>query len=239
MLGYQSEESLPFVAADALARGLDSPSLRVAAGDPSAARFRDALTELGVPAYEEQEALWRLARHYAEQIVSREIDPLEGARSILGEVAYEIEREGDFRIFIGILSEFDDYPAGRDTLSNQAVVAAGDLLGRQQPRRWLLVQAAQGHPPTWTPDPRQSLDPADLPIDEALRSDLIEWSSEFDALLERGINPGWGFKDPAEAETFVERGRQLVHRLQVSLGDGWHVEYMQAPTRPYWLYPPK
>jgi hypothetical protein len=75
-VGEQPSEELPAIATDALVRGLDSPTLRQAAGvsprDVHDAEdlFRAAVAELGIDLPHEQEALWRLVRYTAEQIAS-------------------------------------------------------------------------------------------------------------------------------------------------------------------------
>lgn len=243
-LGYQAAEELPYIAADALVRGLDSPSLRMAAGaakdEPWEARecFWAALSELGVPTYSGQDALWRLARHHAECIVQGTVDPHTGARAIWSEVAHQVEREGDLRIFIGLASEMDDHPEARTELGEMTIAAARELLTRSEPRDWLLVMAEHGQVPTWKPSPRESVSPSDLPIPDELAADLIAWAAAFDAVAERLDPPGWGFEDPGEAERFVAIGQRLVERLQDALGDGWHVEYMPVPTQPFDRYPP-
>ncbi len=66
-------------------RGEDTRSLRLLAGlhpdDYWAIKraLEDTVDELPIPRLDEQEGLWRLARHFAQQAVDGEIAPLAGA----------------------------------------------------------------------------------------------------------------------------------------------------------------
>ena len=83
-----STDELPEAAAQALAAGRDSPSLRRLAGYVGHNPFeledllQRALAELGLRPDTEQRALEWLARYRAEQIVKGELDPVRGAGMI-------------------------------------------------------------------------------------------------------------------------------------------------------------
>jgi hypothetical protein len=64
----------------------------------------------------------------------------------------------------------------------------------------------------------------------ALRADIQVWAADFDDAATSANSGPSGFTSQAEAQAFVERGRDLVSRLQDELGDDWHVEYMPSPT---------
>jgi len=99
-IGRMPAEELVDIATEALVRGEDSPSLRLLAGlhrnDYWAIKqaFEDTLDELSIPLLDEQDALWRLARHFAQQIVDGEIAPLGGAAQIWAEISNRITLEG-------------------------------------------------------------------------------------------------------------------------------------------------
>src|SRR4029078_1676242 len=84
----QPPEDLPVVAADALARGFDSPALREAAGisrrdiRDARDRFEDALAELGIAIPGRVDAVWQLVRRVAREIVDGDVSPYDGARAI-------------------------------------------------------------------------------------------------------------------------------------------------------------
>jgi hypothetical protein len=73
--------------------------------------------------------------------------------------------------------------------------------------------------------------PGDLSISDALARGLREWAEEYDATFDQAFGSS-GFGSEAHAVTFVEKGRDLVARLQAELGESWHVEYMPEPIRP-------
>src|SRR3954451_22552697 len=82
-------DQLPNLGADALVRGLDSPSLRLLAGQthydsPLDSRdlFVAALDEMGIEEPQESDAAWRLIRLTASRVVAGTIDPLAGSEYI-------------------------------------------------------------------------------------------------------------------------------------------------------------
>jgi hypothetical protein len=110
-------EELPRVAAEWLAEGLDSPSLRELAGVSSPQMsdvgplFESALSELHFSPPKKEEALRFLARHFARQIVDGVISPYEGARKIWWQVSNEVEARDPLLLsFVGAASEIEDLP---------------------------------------------------------------------------------------------------------------------------------
>jgi hypothetical protein len=110
-------EELPRIAADWLAEGLDSPSLRELAGTSSPQMsdvgplFEKALSELHFTLPKKEEALRFLARHYAQQIVGGAASPYDGARKIWWQVSNESERSDPLLLsFVGAASEIEDLP---------------------------------------------------------------------------------------------------------------------------------
>ena len=128
--GLQVPEELPSIAADALVGGFDSPMLRVAAGastrDPDEARdtFTAALAELGIEIPGLEEALWRLVRYTADQIVSGQVSPYDGAAWIWWKVQIRMQAEGDLRIFAGLASEWEELPNQRIEIDRAIVEEA-------------------------------------------------------------------------------------------------------------------
>jgi hypothetical protein len=87
-LGLIPGEALPRIATDALEAGLDTPSLRLLAGEmrttlgETGPIFDEALDELGVPVPDRSRAALVVAREYATQISDGTVSPYEGAREI-------------------------------------------------------------------------------------------------------------------------------------------------------------
>ncbi len=227
------------LAAQALARGVDSPSLRVAAGVSTSDvreardRFVDALEELGIDIPDPSVAAWRLTREKAAQIVRGEVQPYEGAWWIWREAYSRVARAGDLRMFIGLASEWEDHPDHRTEYDKQIIEEAKTLLARAELRQGVKLMAKAGSWPLWqhSADGRpRCLGDAELPLSHELHHELAEWAFDFDSTVGRGFSGPSGFESQRDAEQFVDRGRLLVVRLQAELGDGWHVEYMPTPT---------
>ena len=231
-------EDLPELATDALVRGLDSPALRILAGqnpsdtDVSRELFAEVLTELSIPVLGTDEALWRLVRLTAEQIVNGQTAPNEGARWIALHAALEVAEEGDLRVFRELVYEIDDFPdADTSWIEREIVSVCIEMLDRPVPRRWIQLRAASGR----TPLTRQSLQgQVDVPIVELgieaqLADDVSSWAQFYDVTLGQWPDSG-GFTSTKQAEKFVERGRLLATRLQDGLGPTHHVEYAQEPS---------
>jgi len=231
----QRSEDLPMLAAEALAEGVDSPALRMAAGTP-ASEVRDArdwfvaaLDELGIPIPDTQASLYAVVLDLARSIVDGDVPPYTGARRIW-ELSYRVEREGDLRIFIGLASEREDHPDSGAAIDRRIIEEARVLLGRPELRRWVKVSAVAGAWPLWEPRQNRNLESDELAISGDLRHDLEESAATFDQVQEHpGPGPS-GFATQADAQRFVALGRDLVERLQQELGDGWHVEYMPTAS---------
>lgn len=240
VLAEQPVEELSFIAADALVRGIDSPLLREAAAASPADWYQSrdsfvaALDELGLATdVTEQDAVWRLVRHIAELIVDEEINAQAGAHQIW-QWSDRVEAEGDLRIFIGLASELDD-PSLHQSLEGQIRRAAADLLARQTPRTWVLLQARAGCVwPLWNPKPRRVLRPDELPCTAELIDRLRSWQVVYERHALPAVPHGMSiFDNQADAVAFVEAGKELAEVLQAQLGDDWHVEYYPEPTIPY------
>lgn len=89
LAGDLASEELPMIAAQALAEGLDSPSLRELAG-LSRGEYREArellfqvVDELGLPKLPDcDQAVWEMVGSYARRIVSGAVAPVDGAHAI-------------------------------------------------------------------------------------------------------------------------------------------------------------
>lgn len=135
-LGLISPEDLPSVAVDALEDGCDSSSLRILAGLTKAeigeARqlFDRLLAELHVPRVSRREAVERLARESAKEILSGEISPYQGAKRIwqLSLCLHE-EHLPDLDSFVYGASEWEDRPEDRHAFEAGIVDAARELVG--------------------------------------------------------------------------------------------------------------
>jgi hypothetical protein len=110
-------EELPKIAADWLAEGLDSRSLRELAGIAYAEMsevgplFDKALAELMIAIPKKDEALMFLARHYAQQIVDGVVTPYDGARKIWWQVSNSLDAHSQLLMpFVGAASELEDLP---------------------------------------------------------------------------------------------------------------------------------
>ncbi|HZC52469.1 MAG TPA: hypothetical protein VE441_08235 [Mycobacterium sp.] len=87
-VGEQAPEELPDLAAGALARGLDSPSLRMLAGAPrdqyedNRRLFVTAMHEFDLDAPLPDTAVRELVRYWAAEIIAGALSPYDGARRI-------------------------------------------------------------------------------------------------------------------------------------------------------------
>ena len=240
-LGELVLEELPSLGADALVRGLDSPSLRLLAGQthydsPLDSRdlFVTALGEMGIEELQEADAAWRLIRLTASRIVAGTIDPLTGSEYIWRR-SLSVEPNGDLRIFAGISSALDDDGADQRLLAREAAAAAKEFLERASPRRWLRLRADVAREPLeWTDTNRQShpeVNPSALEISPDLAREVEAWNADFGSTMSGWPKEG-GFASTRAAEAFVEAGRVLVSRLQEELGEAFVVEYLPEAIRP-------
>lgn len=108
-------ERLPALAAAALEAGVDSPSLRVLAGEREPTRetadplLAQVLRELGLPPTTDAEAARVVARSHAAQIVDETLSPYEGAKAIWDECC-DLEAPGSaLDAFKSLASEHEDY----------------------------------------------------------------------------------------------------------------------------------
>jgi hypothetical protein len=236
--GELATEDLPDIAADALTRGIDSPALRILAGQAradvreSADLFLAALDELGIDLPDPDSAHWQLARRTAAGIVAGQVRPAHGA-SELWRAYLKVKDSGDLRIFVGLGSLLDDHPQDAGQIEEQIVTAARELLARAGPRTWVKLMAVPGRSPLTqtTGSYNTEIDPQALHLSDGLRSDLARWDSYFAAALSGWPQAG-GFESQQDAEKFVAAGRQLVVRLQDELGPAYNIEYMPEATRP-------
>lgn len=236
--GELRAEDLPVLAADALARGLDSPTLgELAAQSASDVRdsrdlFGQVINELGIELPDPDRARWNLVRETARAIVDVEIVPEVGARKIW-RWAWDVADSGDLRIFVGLASELEDHPGDHARLEGQILAEAAELLRRPRPRTWIKLMATNGGSALSRTlgSGAVAVDPADLAISPQLRSDVAAWSAEH-ARVMAGWPRNGGFESTSDAERFVDAGRQLGSRLQSELGQDYHVEYMPEAIRP-------
>jgi hypothetical protein len=132
-VGTLASEDLPEIATEALVRGLDSPALRVLAGQArwdvrvSSDLFHVALDELGIELSDADRAQWHLARRTAGDIVAGRIRAARGAHELW--LAYQKVRDsGDLRIFVGLASTLDDHPEDTEHIEAAILAAARELL---------------------------------------------------------------------------------------------------------------
>jgi hypothetical protein len=239
VIGQLRSDELPEIATQALERGLDSPSLRELAGlsamGSREARdlFQAAVGEFGMVMPTKEEALLRLVRKTASEIVSGDVPPYEGARWIWRYAANEVEEEGDLRIFIGLASEREDHPESAGSIDAEIVKASRDLLGRAVPRRWLRLQARRNESPLSRsrPDRLTNVSASELGVSTELAQALDRWADDYDATFGADERTS-GFLSEGNAEAFVAQGRSLSDRLQGELGGSWKLDYYPEPIRP-------
>ena len=138
------ERRPPPIAANALEKGLDSPSLRILAGETEKVAsivgplFLAALRELGIPLPDPASAQMIAARFYARKIVNGSLSPYEGACCIWWEIAneaYPTREESEvwnrLRAFVGLASEYEDNPRHQREYEDQIVQEAKDFLSQK------------------------------------------------------------------------------------------------------------
>ena len=133
-VGDLAAEELPDLAADALTRGLDSPSLRMLAGarrgeyDENRRLFVAAMKELGVDAPPAGAAIRELVRFWASELVAGALTPYEGARRIWWQGWETLGRPDELTVFVGLASQWEDHPGQRTEYERHIVTAARKLL---------------------------------------------------------------------------------------------------------------
>jgi hypothetical protein len=132
--GRVPPDQLPAVAREALAKGIDSPSLRKLADNSPEPNpdldtlFERALAELGRSRLPRAEAGRIIARDFARRLCDGSLPPVEGATAIwhLGLDCEELERE--FGIFGGLVSELDGVWELEGVITEQIIEEARYLL---------------------------------------------------------------------------------------------------------------
>jgi hypothetical protein len=127
---------LPDMAVSALEAGLDSPSLRLLAGQlhPTWADcgplFHAVLKELGIDPLSRTEAGHVLLNHIAVRILGGSMTPYEGACEIADVANRFWEEELWYRlsIFIGLVCEWNDHPDHRPEFEREILDEARKLL---------------------------------------------------------------------------------------------------------------
>jgi hypothetical protein len=137
-IGDLGTEELPDLAADGLARGVDSPSLRLLAGtsrhDVRDARdlLIEAMSELGIPLPSEADGRRALVRFWARRMVEGSLSPIEASRRIWWEGWSELGCPDDLTVFVGLASEWEDAPDHRAEYERDMLAEARALLDRTQ-----------------------------------------------------------------------------------------------------------
>jgi hypothetical protein len=114
-LGLLYPERLPDLACAALAADIDSPSLRLLAGENRPSRttvmpiFNRALSELGLGTITQDEARLIVGRSWAKQIVAGVVTPYEGAKAIWRECCDLMGPRTRLDVFLSLGSEHEDF----------------------------------------------------------------------------------------------------------------------------------
>jgi hypothetical protein len=154
LLGAQAElevadsvsQDLPTLATDALTEGLDTPTLRVLAGEPPtkiAAResrdlFRQVLRELGRDPLPKERAVWELIRFRCWQIVEGHLSPEDGAgrieRLMYADPSLPVAYFGVTGWFSGLYDEWrGGWGESRPALEREIARAAREVLAADSP----------------------------------------------------------------------------------------------------------
>ena len=113
-LGYLASEELPRIALAWLSTGLDSPSLRILAGESQpimsevGPMFERALQELNIPTPSPAEATMQIARHIAHEIVTGFRTPYAGAKEIW-RLSSSCGTVDTLLAFVGQASDYEDF----------------------------------------------------------------------------------------------------------------------------------
>jgi hypothetical protein len=146
VLGLLPNEDLPAVAADALEAGVDTPALRILAGerDPDVGElnrlFSKALEESSIELPNRSVAMANAAKYCAERILSRDWTPYRGASAIWSDLCTIEDAPENLKVFVGLASEHEDFEyrakhdpeAGRilSEIERQIVAEARSVSGR-------------------------------------------------------------------------------------------------------------
>ena len=118
ILGHLSSREVPSLATAALEAGVDTPELRILAGQTDEpwsqieTRFHAVLNELGIPEMTRNEAGLVLARDFARRIVAGDI-PVGSGGEAIAQLCSELNFPPELVPFVAILSERDDFQTCR------------------------------------------------------------------------------------------------------------------------------
>ena len=112
----QDSDVLPWIAADALVRGIDSPTLRYLAGataadtDEATDLFWKSIDELGYERPSIDEARWQLVFDHASAAIDGTMSPYQAARWIWWNGYNKLGYPEVLGVFGGCASEMEDHP---------------------------------------------------------------------------------------------------------------------------------
>jgi hypothetical protein len=91
--------------------------------------------------------------------------------------------------------------------------------------RAIKLMADYASHPLWeaSPDAVGNIDPAVLPVSDALKNRLRAWAESFDRTLNDDDPLASGFASADEAEGFARDGQDLARDLQAELGPEYRV----------------
>ena len=133
-LGLLGSEGLPQIAAEWLEHGRDTPSLRVLAGlnaselEDAPSLFQAVLSELNVLVPGKWDAVMRLAREIAVDILAGSTSAYQGATQIWELTLRALDEElTELDTFVYGASEWNERPGDRGAFEEGIVAAARDL----------------------------------------------------------------------------------------------------------------
>ncbi|MDI2111768.1 hypothetical protein [Commensalibacter nepenthis] len=68
-------------------------------------------------------------------------------------------------------------------------------------------------------------DPNILPISDALKKELLDWSNEYDGIFNDDDPASSNFKNLEDETAFIKQGDNLQKKLQAELGNAYEVTY--------------